>query len=406
MTFTGMGISERILGVLTRLKYDAPTPIQHQAIPSGIAGKDLIGIAQTGTGKTLAFAIPTIQRISELKKQALVVLPTRELALQVEETFRKIGGPLGLRTAVLIGGTAYNRQIHALRNRPHVVIATPGRLLDHLDSRNFTLQHIGILILDEADQMLDMGFAPQINKILEKVPKVRQTMLFSATMPQTILSIANKHMKLPIRIEVAPQGSTAAKVEHELFIVKKEAKIPLLKKLLAEYKGKVLVFSRTKHGAKKIHQELVRSNIASDELHSNKSLNQRTRTLANFKEGRCRVLIATDIAARGIDVRDIELVINFDLPDDPNAYVHRIGRTGRAGKTGRALSFATQDQSRDVRDIERVIRTQIPRAVHRDFPKEEFIAGASSPKQQWRGRKSWKPRGPRRNGGKMTAQRW
>ncbi len=376
-TFNGLGISEKLLEVLRRNHYNTPTPIQHQAIPHAIQGKDLIGIAQTGTGKTLAFALPAMQRIAALKKQALIVLPTRELALQVEETFRKVGSSFGLKTAVLIGGTAYGKQRQALQQKPHVIIATPGRLIDHIETYRLSLANIAMLVLDEADQMLDMGFAPQINKILAAVPKQRQTMLFSATMPQTILTIATNHMKMPVRIEVTPQGTTAAKVEHELFIIKKENRMALLKKVLNENKGKVLVFSRTKHGAKKICRQLIQYSIPSEELHSNKSLNQRTRTLARFKSGQCRVLVATDIAARGIDVRDIELVINFDLPDNPNDYVHRIGRTGRAGKTGRALSFATPEQQSDVRSIERIIRRVIPRKQREDFPNEEFAQGAS-----------------------------
>lgn len=405
-TFDNLGISPKLLEVLKRNRFQSPTPIQHQAIPQAIQGKDLIGIAQTGTGKTLAFALPAMQRISQLHKQALVVLPTRELALQVEESFRKIGSSFGLKTAVLIGGTSYGKQRQALQRQPHVIIATPGRLIDHIETYRLSLANVAVLVLDEADQMLDMGFAPQINKILLKVPKNRQTMLFSATMPQTILSIATNHMKMPIRIEVTPQGTTATKVEHELFIIKKENRVALLKKVLHENKGKVLVFSRTKHGAKKISRDLNQFGITSEELHSNKSLSQRTRTLARFKTGQCRVLVATDIAARGIDVKDIELVINFDLPDNPNDYVHRIGRTGRAGKTGRALSFATPDQQSDVRSIERIIRRVIPRKQREDFPNEEFIAGAvSAHKQQyWRQKRGFGQGGNRNRSGNRNRQ--
>jgi ATP-dependent RNA helicase RhlE len=405
-TFENLTISPKLLDVLRRGGFTKPTPIQHQAIPQAIAGKDLIGIAQTGTGKTLAFAIPSIQRLAEIKKQVLVVLPTRELALQVEETFRRVGMSFGLKTAVLIGGTSYGKQARDMQNRPHVIISTPGRLIDFMETRRLSLENVGILVLDEADQMFDMGFAPQIKKILERVPKNRQTLLFSATMPSTILSIATHNMKMPVRIEVTPQGTTATKVEHELFIIKKENRLALLKKILAENKGKVLVFSRTKHGAKKISRELNHSGFTSEELHSNRSLNQRTHSLARFKNGQCRVLVATDIAARGIDVRDIELVVNFDLPDNPNDYVHRIGRTGRAGKTGRALSFATPEQQSDVRSIERIIRRVIPRTSHEAFPKEEFIAGAvSAHKQQyWRHKRGFGQGGNRNRSGNRNRQ--
>src|SRR3989338_3640792 len=356
-SFNGLGISPKILDLLEKLKYTVPTPIQIQAIPSAIEGKDVICIAQTGTGKTLAFAIPMLQRLSALKARGLIILPTRELAIQVDETLQKIGRPFGLRTAVLIGGASMHLQTAAIRRNPHVIVATPGRLIDHLEQKNVKLDTVGVLVLDEADRMLDMGFAPQIQKILAVVPKERQTMLFSATMPQAIANIATRHMKLPVRIEVARAGTAAEGVTQEMFVVEKNDKIRLLEALLVEYaRESVLVFSRTKHGAKKMTRILKTMGHKAAEIHANRSLAQRREALDGFKNGKYRVLIATDIAARAIYVTGIGLVINFDLPDQAEDYVHRIGRTGRAGREGRAIAFATPDQISDVRNIERLIR--------------------------------------------------
>lgn len=359
-TFRGLGIAPAILDVLDRNNFVTPTPIQRAAIPACIEGKDMIGIAQTGTGKTLAFGIPLIQMMLQGKGHGLVVLPTRELALQVDETLQKIGGPLGVRTAVLIGGASMNIQRTMIRNRPHIVVCTPGRLIDHLEQKTITLKSVVALVLDEADRMLDMGFAPQINKILAEVPKERHTMLFSATMPNEIVSMATKHMQLPLRVEVATQGTTAERVEQEVIIARRDMKTQLLQKLLADHAGSVLVFSRTKHGAKKIATLVRAMGHTAAEIHSNRSLAQRREALDGFKSGKYRVLVATDIAARGIDVTGIELVVNYDLPQDPNDYVHRIGRTGRAGRSGKAVSFALPEQAGDIRSIERLTRVKIP----------------------------------------------
>lgn len=361
-SFQGLGIAPKILDILEKLKFVQPTPIQHQAIPVAIEGKDVIGIAQTGTGKTLAFGIPMIQRLAQFKGMGLVLLPTRELALQVDESLKRIGSSLGLKTAVLIGGESMGRQMMLLKRGPHIIIATPGRLIDLLDQKALRLDKINSLVLDEADRMLDMGFAPQIKKILAHVPakEQRQTMLFSATMPAEIAGIAATHMKMPIRVEVAPAGSAATQVEQEVYFVDKSGKLALLEKILTDYKGSVLVFSRTKFGAKKITQVVNRMGHKAAEIHSNRSLNQRLEALNGFKNGKYRVLIATDIAARGIDVTGIELVVNFDLPSTAEDYVHRIGRTGRAGLVGRAISFATYDQRYDVRGIERLIKMALP----------------------------------------------
>lgn len=358
--FFGLGLAPGLLDALSQLKIHTPTPIQERAIPLALDGKDVVGIAQTGTGKTLAFGLPMIQRLAQSKGQGLVLLPTRELAIQVEENLRRIGRAIGLRTAVLIGGAPMNPQIHALRAKPHVIIATPGRLVDHLEQKTLDLNRVHVLVLDEADRMLDMGFAPQLNKILLRVPKERQTLLFSATMPAEITKMAATHMRQPLRVEVAPQGTTAERVRQEIFIVKKEDKIRLLNHVLSEVRGSIIVFSRTRHGARKIARDVRGMGHAAAEIHSDRSLSQRREALEGFRSGKYRVLVATDIAARGIDVKGIELVVNFDLPDDVQDYVHRIGRTGRAGMEGRAISFATPDQRGDIRNIERLTRKPIP----------------------------------------------
>lgn len=370
-TFDGLGIAPKILEILDNLKFAAPTPIQYQSIPTALAGKDIVGIAQTGTGKTLAFGVPMIQRLASIKGRGLIILPTRELALQVNEALNKIGRPLNLRTAVLIGGENMGRQIRDIRNNPHIIIATPGRLVDHMTQKTVNLNNVAILVLDEADRMLDIGFAPQIKRILQNVPQDRQTMLFSATMPPKIVALANSYMKLPVRVEIAPPGTAAANVTHEIFFVNKESKLDLLESLLKEYKGSALVFSRTKYGAKRITTAVKNMGHTGAEIHSNRSLSQRTQALSGFKTGRYRVLIATDIAARGIDVANIELVINYDLPQDPEDYVHRIGRTGRAGHEGHAISFATPNQRFDIKEIERLIKKQLPVSPLPSLPKRQ-----------------------------------
>lgn len=367
--FSDLGIAKNLLDALTKRNFINPTPIQHQVIPSALEGKDVVGIAQTGTGKTLAFGIPLLQRLGINKGQGLILLPTRELALQVNETLESIGKQFGLRTVVLIGGAPMNPQVRALRQKPHVVVATPGRLADHIKQKNYSLDRVSVIVLDEADRMLDVGFQKEITQIMKDAPREKQTMLFSATMPAAISKIAANHMKMPLRIEVAPQGTSSKNVEQELFVVDKARKMQLLDKILSENKGTVLVFSRTKYGAKKIAASIRGMKHTATEIHSNRSLNQRKMALAGFKSGKYRVLVATDIAARGIDVQNISLVINFDLPDNSEDYVHRIGRTGRAGAFGKAISFATHSERSDVRKIERLIRKTLPlMKVPQDLP--------------------------------------
>ncbi|MDP2941682.1 MAG: DEAD/DEAH box helicase [Candidatus Omnitrophota bacterium] len=368
--FYGLGIAPKILDILEQIKFKVPTPIQLKAIPLAIEGKDVIGIAQTGTGKTHAFAVPMVQRLAQKKGIGLVLAPTRELAMQIHEALKIIAHSFGMGTACLIGGAPMYPQVQALRKDPRVVIATPGRLIDHMGQWNFLPDNVTMFVLDEADRMLDMGFAPQINKILRFLPKDRQTMLFSATIPKEIMEMVAKHMKLPVCVEIAPSGTAAEGVTHELFIVKKEAKLKLLGKILGQYHGSVLLFSRTKHNARKIVMAIRNMGHSAAEIHSNRSLTQRCEALEGFKSGRFRVLVATDIASRGIDVSGIELVINFDLPEDANNYVHRIGRTGRAGHKGHAISFAMPEQASDVRDIEKLIHAPLPVSRHPEISAE------------------------------------
>ena len=309
-SFYGLGIAPQTLETLQRLKFHTPTPIQQKAIPLAIEGKDVIGIAQTGTGKTMAFGIPMIQRLAQSKGRGLILVPTRELAYQVHQSLHKIAPQT--KYAVLIGGASMHKQIQELRQHPRIIIATPGRLIDHMEQRYVFMNEISILVLDEADRMLDMGFAPQIHKILRALPKERQTMLFSATMPEQIMKIAASNMKLPTHVEIAKSGTVAEKITQEVFIVKKESKKELLRKILAQYHGTVLIFSRTKVGAYKISRAVRDMGHKAAEIHADRSLAQRREALEGFKSGKYRILVATDIAARGIDVKGIELVINYD----------------------------------------------------------------------------------------------
>lgn len=357
--FSDLGIGDSILKALAKLNLEIPTPIQAKTIPTGIAGNDIIGIAQTGTGKTFAFGIPMLQRLGSSKGQGLIIAPTRELAVQVDASLKKLGQTLGLKTAVLIGGEAFDRQLYHLRRDPHVIVATPGRLIDHLKRRTLKLDRVEVLVLDEADMMLDMGFAPQIKEILKEAPTERQTMLFSATMPAAIVKIAATYMKLPVSIEVAPPGTTASKVDQEIFIIKDEERLHHLQQILADYDGSVLVFVRTKHGAKALALKLRALGHKATEIHSNLSLSQRRTSLNSFKSKTSRILVATDVAARGLDINGIEVVVNYSVPDNSEDYVHRIGRTGRAGSVGKAITFATPHEQKDIRAIEKLINKNI-----------------------------------------------
>ncbi len=370
--FYGLGIAPQLLETIGKMGFTTPTPIQQKAIPIALEGKDIIGIAQTGTGKTLAFGVPIVQRLANAKGMALILAPTRELAFQIDEAFQPISAPFGLRTAVLIGGAPMGRQIQKLKKTPRVIIATPGRLIDHLTRRTVKLKDTNILVLDEADRMLDMGFQPQIEKVMGHLTAERQTMLFSATIPEKIVTIAERYMKMPISVEVAISGTTADDVSQELFIVKPEKKSVLLEHLLKQYRGTILIFTRTKRGAVRVNRGLKKRNYASAEIHSDLTLAKRRESLEGFKRGKYRILVATDVAARGLDVTGIELVINYDLPDEAEVYVHRIGRTARAGKAGHAISIATPDQRVQMRAIERVIRNEVPVSEHPEITTTSF----------------------------------
>jgi len=386
--FYHLGIAPDMLKVLDKLKFFTPTPIQKQAIPMALEGKDIMGVAQTGTGKTLAFGIPTIQRLAAEGGQALILVPTRELAMQVDEALAPLLVPFKMTSAVLIGGIKVSLQIPDINRNPTVIIATPGRMNDHIYQGTIDLGRVAVVILDEADRMLDMGFEPQVNSVLRCVTNKEQTMLFSATMPPDILKLATKYMKLPITIEIAPSGTTTKDVSQELFIVKEALKNDVVKMLLRKYRGTVLVFTRTKMKASRVTRNIRAMGAKVSEIHSDRSMSQRTQAIEGFKRGRYRVLVATDIAARGIDISMIELVINYDLPDDAENFVHRIGRTGRAGKEGHAVTLATPTQSHDIYKIESLIKTTIPRSMHAKFAHAKFEKGDASSRRRPGGRQS------------------
>ncbi len=368
MNFTELGLKKPILATLAKAGYETPTPIQLQAIPPVLDGRDVVGLAQTGTGKTAAFALPIIHRLTmgDLSGgfrpvRALILSPTRELASQIEASFRTYGGSMGLRTAVVVGGVSVKKQIHTLKVGVDVLVATPGRLEDLLAQKALQLNAIEIVVLDEADQMLDIGFMPAIKRILGMCPKSRQTLLFSATMPKEIKVLSNDYLKKPVEVSVAPAAATADRIDQTVMHMRHEDKVSAIAKLVRTHPGKrIIVFTRTKRGADKVSRKLNSEGLGSDAIHGNKSQGQRERALAAFKAGTAPVLIATDIAARGIDVPGIELVVNYDLPNVPESYVHRIGRTARAGASGFAVSFCAADELKQLRDIEKLIRINIP----------------------------------------------
>lgn len=363
MQFKELNISEPILKALIDKNYIDPTPIQQQAIPPALSGRDILGTAQTGTGKTAAFAIPIIQQLNELREngrnreiKALILTPTRELAIQIDECFAEYAKYTGLRHCVIFGGVNQNKQTTQLRRGTDILIATPGRLLDLMNQGFITLDFIRHFVLDEADRMLDMGFIHDIKRLLPKLPKERQTLFFSATMPMIIENLSKTILRNPVKVSVSPTSSVVDTIEQRIYYVEKPKKNNLLISLLKSGDEKsVLVFSRTKHGANKISNIVSGAGIDCEAIHGNKSQVARQRALSNFKSGKTRVIIATDIAARGIDIQNLELVINYDLPDVPETYVHRIGRTGRAGNTGMALTFCSQEEYVMVRDIQKLI---------------------------------------------------
>ncbi|MGI8635753.1 MAG: DEAD/DEAH box helicase [Segetibacter sp.] len=360
---------EPLLKALKTEGYTHPTPIQQQAIPVVLEHKDLLGCAQTGTGKTAAFAIPMLQILHQQKAaqrgpkniKALILTPTRELAIQIGESFMAYGEHTGINHLVVFGGVSQVPQVNALRHGIDILIATPGRLLDLIDQRHIHLQHINMFVLDEADRMLDMGFIHDVKKVIAKLPTKRQTLFFSATMPAEIALLADTILTNPVRVEVAPVSSTAEKIDQAVYLVEKEHKPSLLLHLLQDTTIKsILVFTRTKHGADKVAKFLNRADIYADAIHGEKSQTARQRALSMFKNGEIRVLVATDIAARGIDIDSLSHVINFDLPNVPENYVHRIGRTGRAGASGIALSFVDGEERAYLKDINKLISKNIP----------------------------------------------
>jgi ATP-dependent RNA helicase RhlE len=375
-SFAELGLAGLINKALAEENYTTPTPIQSQAIPPVVSGRDLVGIAQTGTGKTAAFALPILDHLAKnrsglTKKSAriLVLSPTRELSGQITDSFKTYGRHLRLSTTLAIGGVNIGRQIKALANGVDILVATPGRLLDLVNSRAIRLDRIEIFVLDEADRMLDMGFIGDIRKIAKMLPEKRQTLFFSATMPNEIEHLVSQFLKEPVRVAVTPVAKTADKVEQRVILIEKNGKTALLVELLkAEPIDRALVFTRTKHGADKVVKSLQNAGVASDAIHGNKSQNQRERALGMFRAGKTRVLVATDIAARGIDVDGVSHVINFDMPNVPESYVHRIGRTARAGAEGIAISFVANDERAFLRDVERLTKISIPSTDRRLNP--------------------------------------
>jgi len=368
MTFKELNISSPILRALEDKQYAIPTPIQEQAIPIATKGVDVLGLAQTGTGKTAAFAIPIIDQLKDRKFpkgafrpiRSLILTPTRELALQIEESFLDYGKYTDLRYTVIFGGVNQNPQVRQLKRGTDILVATPGRLLDLIGQGFIHLDQIEIFVLDEADRMLDMGFIHDIKKIFPLLPKQKQTMLFSATMPKEINEISNSLQKHPVRVEVTPESSVVDTIDQFLCCVEKPEKIDLLVNLLhKDTRDRILIFSRTKHGADKIARTLNKKNIGCEAIHGNKSQNARQTALNNFKSGKTRIIVATDIAARGIDVPDLGIVINYDMPDVAETYVHRIGRTGRAGKDGQAITFCAKEDRPMLKDIEKLIGSKI-----------------------------------------------
>jgi ATP-dependent RNA helicase RhlE len=368
MQFSQLGLIPPIAQAVAAEGYQNPTPIQEKAIPHVLAGRDLLGLAQTGTGKTAAFALPILQRLSHISPgrghrsiRCLVLTPTRELASQIAESFSVYGKHLPLRNAVIFGGVGMEAQKHALRSGLDILVATPGRLLDLSGQGLVDLRSLEVFVLDEADRMLDMGFIHDVKRVIGLLPTRRQTLFFSATMPREAQELADRLLHNPETVAVAPPSTTVEKVDQELFLVEKADKRALLVDVLGDVTmRRVLVFSRTKHGANRIAEHLAKANIGAEAIHGNKSQNARERALANFKAGRIRVLVATDIAARGIDIDDVTHVVNFDVPEVPEQYVHRIGRTARAGAAGMALSFCDADERADWRAIEKLTRQEIP----------------------------------------------
>jgi ATP-dependent RNA helicase RhlE len=373
MSFESLGLSSALLRAVNELGYSSPTPIQAEAIPLVLAGRDLLAGSQTGTGKTAAFTLPLLERLFPQGKRpdgklarvrALVLTPTRELAVQIHESARDYGKHLGLRSAQVFGGVGMQPQVQALRNGVDILIATPGRLIDHLQQRTVDLRQIDALVLDEADRMLDMGFLPALKKILAALPKERQTLLFSATYAEEIKQLAGQFLRDPAEIQIARQNSVVDTIAHRVFPVDAERKRELLVEVLRDdTRRQVLVFARTKHGSDRLARQLGQAGFRADAIHGNKSQGARQRALNDFKAGRVSVLVATDIAARGLDIEQLPMVVNYDLPNVPEDYVHRIGRTGRNGATGLAVSLVSREDEEQLHGILKLLKTELETIV-------------------------------------------
>lgn len=412
MAFTDMNLIRELTAVLEGLNYTEPTPIQEQAIPALLEGHDLIGIAQTGTGKTAAFSLPILQHLAKHPKRTvkgsvrvLILAPTRELAAQIRESMREYGSKLKVRSAVIFGGVGQSPQVSALRQGVDVLVATPGRLLDLMNQGFVDLHDLEIFVLDEADRMLDMGFIHDVKKVISHLPKKRQTLFFSATMPPQVAELAKGLLVDPVRVEVTPQATTVERVDQKVLFVDDKRKNDLLLELLeAEHLESVLIFTRTKHRANKVAKILVSNGIRAEAIHGNKSQTARTQALRAFSSGKARVLVATDIAARGIDVDDISHVINYDIPDDPESYVHRIGRTARAGREGVAYSFCDAQERDRLRDVEKLIRMKLEVFEHRYHSQAAQDAKGAAARPPPKTQRSHRPR-PRQNRPKSGSRR-
>jgi ATP-dependent RNA helicase RhlE len=410
-SFNDLGLSQPLLNALAAGKYTQPTPIQTQAIPPVIAGRDLLGIAQTGTGKTAAFALPILHRLLTNQRRpapktcrALILSPTRELASQIAEKFRAYGRETKLVVATVFGGVGMNPQIHALARGVDILVATPGRLIDHLQQNTLRLDQTEVVVLDEADQMLDLGFVHAIKRISQVLPKQRQSLFFSATMPQSIGQLAAGFLKEPVKVEVTPVATTAERVEQRVIFVEAERKRALLAEIMADPAiTRALVFTRTKHGADRVARHLTNGGVPANAIHGNKSQSQRERALSDFKSGRIRVLVATDIAARGIDVSGVTHVINFELPNVPESYVHRIGRTARAGNAGQAISLCAQDERPYLRDIEKLTRQRIASTDRRGDAKLAAATAAEPKDSRPQQHQQQRPHGQRPNASRHGA---
>ncbi len=405
--FADLDLVQPLLRAILDEGYTTPTPIQAKSITPLLEGRDLLGVAQTGTGKTAAFALPLLnhlskngERLQPRKPRALILAPTRELAAQIGDSLRAYGKHMHLRTTVVFGGASIRPQIKGLAQGVHTLVATPGRLLDLMNQGHVKLDAIEVFILDEADRMLDMGFINDVRKIAAKMPTPRQTVLFSATMPKSVQSLADGMMNDPVRVEVAPSATTAERVDQRVMFVTKDKKRALLSELLNDKDiARVLIFTRTKHGADRVVKHLHQAGVRSDAIHGNKAQNARQRALKDFRNGHIRALVATDIAARGIDVEGITHVINFDLPNDPESYVHRIGRTARAGATGISVSFCDHEERGYLRDIEKIIRQAVPVVEDQPYHSVE-IANDPGPAKKAAQRKGGRPGQRRRKGGR------